>query len=202
MMRRGFWFIALLALLVTACSARPSSSGTEIRGQSLPEGLLTVDARSVRTGGRVPAPGRPAPDFTLVGADGTRHRLSDYRGRPVVINFWATWCPPCRAEMPALDQAYHQHREAGLLVIGVNMQESREVVQAFRESLGVHFPFALDEKGAVSRQYQVRGLPTTFFIAPDGTVAVRWTGMLTEEALTRILSAILQENAQSHVVQP
>ncbi|MGQ9903614.1 MAG: TlpA family protein disulfide reductase [Anaerolineae bacterium] len=120
-----------------------------------------------------PAPaarvGALAPDFSLSTLkDGQSVRLSDLRGRPVVVNFWATWCPPCRVEMPALQQA--QLNMPDVVVLGVNQQESADIVSRFMRDQGLDFLIALDVAGEVSRIYRVRALPTTYFIDSSGVI--------------------------------
>ncbi len=131
------------------------------------------DAFTVR--GPAPAVGHPAPDFTLVGIDGQPHSLSDYRGKPVVLNFWATWCGPCRAEMPELEAAA-QRFQGALVVLGVDQGEEPETVRAFLEELGITFPIVLDREQEVGTTYNVMGLPTTYFVDRDGVIQHLWTG--------------------------
>lgn len=117
-----------------------------------------------------PVAGRPAPDFTLQSDDGQTITLSDLRGQVVVLNFWATWCPPCRAEMPALEEVYQARREDGLVVLAVDQAESQSQVSAFREELALTFPLLLDPGYVVSDEYRIRLLPSTFFIDRAGVI--------------------------------
>ena len=116
--------------------------------------------------------GEAAPDFVLEDAStGRAVKLSDYRGRPVVLNFWATWCVPCRSEMPDLQRAYEQRAQSGdLVVIGVDDKEPANVVTAFTHDLGVTFPILLDRTSNVRSHYGVVGLPGTFFIDRNGVI--------------------------------
>lgn len=139
--------------------------------------LWTLASRvpaSATTGGRIPSPreGFLAPDFTLETLDGGTIALSELRGRPVVLNLWASWCPPCRAEMPALQAAYRLDGPNGLVVLAVNttFQDREADAAAFVEEFGLTFPIALDRDGVVSRQYLLRALPSTYFIGPDGVI--------------------------------
>jgi len=117
-----------------------------------------------------PAVDHPAPDFTLTRFDtGEKVRLSDLRGKPVIVNFWATWCRPCRAEMPALQATFERYGE-DLLVVGVDQGETGEVVGPFLDEFGITFPILMDEDMTVGRQYRILGLPTTFFIDSQGIV--------------------------------
>jgi peroxiredoxin len=121
---------------------------------------------------RAPSPqtGFAAPDFTLESIDGQTVRLSDLRGQAVLINFWATWCPPCRAEMPAIQQAYDRYRDQGFTVLAVNLQESDAQVRAFADQFSLTFPILMDRSGSVSAQYRVRALPSTFFVDRAGVI--------------------------------
>lgn len=114
--------------------------------------------------------GQPAPDFTLSASDGTTYRLSELRGRPVMINFWATWCGPCKEEMPAIDEAYQAYKGSGFIVLAVNVEESAAPVDRYVSKLKLTFPVLLDPSGSVSARYRVRSLPTTVFVRPDGII--------------------------------
>ncbi len=120
--------------------------------------------------GPPPQEGGPAPDFALQGLDGRIYRLSELRGRAVLINFWATWCGPCRTEMPAIEEVYRRYADGRLVVLAVNVEEDTDRVAPFVQRLGLSFPILLDRDGAVSRRYRVTGLPTTYLIRPDGTI--------------------------------
>jgi peroxiredoxin len=117
-----------------------------------------------------PVTGQPAPDFTLQTFDGQSLTLSDLRGQVVVLNFWATWCPPCRAEMPALQEVYDAHANDDLVVVAVDQNESAEQVAAFRSELKLSFPLLLDRQYVVTDRYRVGLLPSTFFIDGDGVI--------------------------------
>lgn len=149
--------------------------------------MLTADAQPVQ------APGQPAPEFELKSLEGRRTRLSEFRGRPVLVNFWASWCDPCRTEMPELVAAYEAHREAGLQVLAVNLrdQERERDVRRFVEEFRLPFPILLDARGAVRRRFRVRAIPTTVFIDTTGTLRLTHAGPLTAEALRRGLGEIL-----------
>jgi len=116
--------------------------------------------------------GRPeAPDFSLTDLNGQSHRLSDYRGKVVVVNFWATWCPPCREEMPSLDRAAQRLARDGILVLGVASGESLEKVAAFQGRFPVGFPLLPDASGKVMRGWPGVGLPNTFVVDRRGRIA-------------------------------
>ena len=112
----------------------------------------------------------PAPDFTLPARGGNSVSLAALRGRVVMINFWATWCGPCRAEMPALAEIQTQYASRGVIVIGVNQREDAGSIRRYLDSIGVDFPIALDPTGESNRQYRVLGLPTTYLIDRQGLI--------------------------------
>ncbi len=119
-----------------------------------------------------PQVGFTAPDFSLATLAGEPFSLSQLRGKAVVLNLWASWCPPCRAEMPALDAVYRKYRDQGLVVLGVNttFQDDEAAARAAIQDWGVTFPIVFDRDGVTSRQYHVQAMPTTFFIGRDGVI--------------------------------
>jgi cytochrome c biogenesis protein CcmG, thiol:disulfide interchange protein DsbE len=119
-----------------------------------------------------PQVGFTAPDFTLDSLAGDPITLTDLRGKVVVLNFWASWCPPCRAEMPALNVVYEKHRDQGLVVLGVNTayQDDEASARTAIRDWGLTFPIVFDRDGASGRQYRVQAMPTTFFIGRDGVI--------------------------------
>ncbi len=195
---RRWWIGVLLALVVVllvACSGASAGGAKQAASaETMTEGIYLIDAASVRRTSSPPAEGDQAPDFTFVSEDGKEFSLRDFHGHPVVINFWATWCPPCRMEMPALDQAYHAHKDNGLVMLAVEEMDKRADVLAFRQQMNVSLPMLLDTQGLVGRTYMVRGLPTTFFIDGEGRVVIRWTGMLTEESLQKNLQVLFERS--------
>ncbi len=153
---------------------------------------------SVASVGQIPSPreGFPAPDFTLDTLGGQAATLSTYRGKVVIVNLWASWCGPCRAEMPALQTVYATNRERGLEVLAVNstFQDGEADAQAFAQNLGLTFPILLDRDGAVSQRYLLRALPSTFFIDRKGVIrSVVFGGPMTEVGVQTKIEALLQE---------
>ena len=140
--------------------------------------LLLVAGYSAQAGESLtPLPGgKPAPDFELVDTDGKLHRLSDYRGNTVILNFWATWCPPCREEIPSMNRAWRQLAEEDVVMLAVNMGEDEDTIFVFTADYPAEFPLLLDRDGSVIAQWPVKGLPTTYIIAPDGSIAYRAIG--------------------------
>lgn len=117
-----------------------------------------------------------APDFALQDTEGKMHRLSDYRGKPVIINFWTTWCPPCREELPSMNRAWHLLEKEGIAMLALNMGEDEDAIFIFSADYPTDFPILMDQSGEVIEQWPVKGLPTTYVIAPDGTIAYRAIG--------------------------
>ncbi|MBK5930861.1 TlpA family protein disulfide reductase [Halochromatium salexigens] len=117
-----------------------------------------------------------APDFELSGPNAEVYRLEDFQGKPLIVNFWATWCPPCRAEMPSMQRAWEQVESEGIAIIAINVGEDSEAVKAFLEQVPVDFPLPLDTDSAVTQRWPLRGLPTTFVVAPDGRLVYKATG--------------------------
>jgi len=141
------------------------------------------------TGGGIPAPqaGFLAPDFTLNTLDGETVTLSDLRGQVILLNIWASWCPPCRAEMPAMQRVWEEYQARGVVVLAVNstVQDTPADAQAFVTENGLTFPIPLDTSGEVTRLYRVSSLPTSFFIGADGVIREVVIGGPMAEALLR-----------------
>ncbi len=114
--------------------------------------------------------GRTAPDFVLKSATGENLRLSEYRGDVVMINFWATWCGPCRQEMPLLDELYGRYQRVGFSLLGVNIDDDSRRAMAMVNELGVNFPVLFDEEKKVSKLYEVEAMPLTILLDREGTV--------------------------------
>lgn len=132
---------------------------------------------------------RPAPDFTLTDLDGNRVSLSQFSGQPVVVNFWATWCPPCKIEIPHLIEAYEREQD-DVVFLAVSVDEPASVVRRFAEENGMPFTILLDDGGSVAEDYGVKGIPTTFFISRDGQIAVRYVGPMSSRAIDEGLRRI------------
>jgi peroxiredoxin len=120
--------------------------------------------------------GALAPDFLLARLNDGEMRLSDLRGKAVVLNFWATWCAPCRTEIPQLVAADERYSDDELVIVGVNMQEGKGIVRPYAEDYGIEFPVAIDVDGEVGDAYRLLGLPVTYFIDSDGVVRSVFTG--------------------------
>ena len=151
--------------------------------------LASADKSGSSTAGLVPAPqvGFLAPDFELKTTDGETVRLSDLRGQAVLVNLWATWCPPCRAEMPAIQKIHNEYKDRGLTVLAVNMtyQDTQSDIAPFIAEYGLTFPILLDETDSVGSAYQLRSLPSSFFIDREGIIREVVIGGPMAEALLR-----------------
>ncbi len=146
--------------------------------------------------GLSPVKGKPdAPDFSLPDLDGKTHRLSDYRGKVVVVNFWATWCPPCRFEMPSMQSAWLKTKDKGVVILAIDVGEDEDTIFTFTGDYPVEFPLLLDEDSKIIHQWSVRGLPTTFVIDPDGRIVYRaiggrhWDDPILLEKILKLLPA-------------
>jgi thiol-disulfide isomerase/thioredoxin len=137
--------------------------------------------------------GEVAPDFRLKRLAEGEASLSELRGRPVLVNFWASWCKPCRAEMPEIISAYQAHRDAGLEVLAVNLtdQERMKDVRKFTAEVGLPFTVLLDQKGDVRERYGLTAVPTSIFIDSAGVMRIINSGPISSSALHRGLREIL-----------
>ncbi len=127
--------------------------------------------------GLSPVPGTPAaPQFSLPDLDGNQFRLFDFRGKVVIVNFWATWCPPCREEMPSMQRAWTVLEKEGILMLAINVGEDEDTIFEFTASYPVEFPLLLDSDSGTTSTWPLRGLPTTFVIGPKGRLIFRAVG--------------------------
>jgi thiol-disulfide isomerase/thioredoxin len=188
------WLFLTLAL--AGCGANAGSAAlpevATIGVDTLPEGLgrgyplaATVDGDA----GMGIGIGEQAPNFRLTLDDGRSLSLHDLAGRPVLINFWATWCGPCRIEMPELVRTAAATPE--LVILAVNVQEELEQIEAFAGDFQMTMPIPRDEQGDIQNLYQVRGMPTSYFIDRDGVIRAVWAGVLTPNRLEELLDQIL-----------
>ncbi|MFN8378721.1 MAG: cytochrome c biogenesis protein CcdA [Anaerolineae bacterium] len=165
----------------TPGAAAPAADGAAAATVAEVEATPTVDAVEGT------AIGNLAPDFALPGDDGQTYRLSDFRGRPVLLNFWATWCGPCRVEMPAFQQVHETGSD--LAILAVDYGQTAEDVAGYREEMGVTFPLLVDETMEVGDTYGVAQIPSTFLIGPDGRVVTVHYGPLTVEQINELAAS-------------
>lgn len=185
--RRLFW-------LVTACLCLLGSVWLVVSA-GLPQraaftgqftGELEIGQRPI-----APEIGAQAPSFSAPTLDAGSLTLSALQGEPVILNFWATWCVPCRVEMPELQQLYNQYQDAGLHVVAINMGETQTAIDRWVAEFDLTFDVVLDENQALPALYHLRGQPSTYVIAPDGVITHIFYGPTTAEALERALAPYL-----------
>lgn len=137
--------------------------------------------------------GDEAPDFTLVDLNGEEHRLSDYKGQGVFLNFWGTWCKPCAKEMPAMDRQYEVYKDQGVQILAVNIAQSNFEVERFVDQYGLDFPIVIDKTKSVMEAYNIDPLPTTLLINPEGEIEKIVRGEMTEQDIALFMEQIRPE---------
>ncbi len=185
--------IAIFSVLVLALFA------------TLAYGLSNRSTATGRSG--VTRVGKPAPDFAMrlldVGTasspENGEFRLSDHEGVPVVINFWASWCPPCRQESPSFERLWRLYQDTGIQFVGVDIQDEVSDAEEYVREFGLTFPNGVDPDGAITVEYGVIGLPVTFFIGSSGIVEGRWVGAITEDKLEEWVKMLLADSTQGEV---
>ena len=201
---RGWWRGVVFPLLILAAIVGGLwYFGVRDQGGEAPElaggvryGTVELPLEKNVTGKR-PAgeTGRAAPDFLLEQLDGPPLRFSDLQGRPVLVNFWATWCPPCRKEIPVLIKAYGENKSRGFLVVAVNLQEGDRPVRRFAQEFGMEFPIVMDRTGQVAQTWRIggpiKGLPASYFVDRDGVIREVFFGAMNEDVLREKLAKIL-----------
>ncbi|MBS1966958.1 MAG: TlpA family protein disulfide reductase [Chloroflexi bacterium SZAS-1] len=175
--RLSWLLLALFLLLLAACGGTPATTPVVSSGPQ----TIAVSSRILPGGAQdvIPAQGEAAPDFEYTMPDGSTHTLSQLRGKKVLLNFWATWCGPCRSEMPDLQQTLSKYSD--VVVIGVNKAQTLDQLGPFANELGVTFPLITNLDGDIAERYAAKLLPTTYFINSDGTIALRKTGVMNAE---------------------
>ena len=184
--KKGLLAGAVLGLVlgITIFLTNPALRNLDILNQPLP-------ATSNSPNGISPIPGTTAPDFTLVDAHTEQPvSLSNFKGQPVILNFWATWCGPCKIEMPHLQDAHNDYHSSGVTILAINSGEDSKTVLSFASELNLTFPMLLDSTGTVQQQYQIRGFPSTVFIHKDGTIAHNHIGMISADLLIERIEQI------------
>ena len=200
-MRMGlFGGLLVLALIVSACGSEPAASPTDVPASPTPPPSTTPVPTPTRvlapTATALPRPTpvtirtgqdmEPASDFRIDLLSGEELALSDLRGKVVVLNFWATWCPPCREEMPSFESIYREYKDRDVVFVGVAVADTEERARDFVEGVGVTYPIGLDTSG-IAEAYRVTAMPTTFFIDREGTITRKLQGLASEGALRLFL---------------
>lgn len=177
--------IAAGAIVLGFISYAFFTSRSDLSKFALTEGRgIFVDDPTALRNEEAPSLGFLAPDFTLTDVNGQSVSLSGLRGKPVLLNFWATWCPPCRKELPQL-QVFHERYGEKITLVGINWGENAKAVKDFLERFGVRYLNLLDERGMAFTLYRLTGIPETFFIDPEGYLRGAWIGPITAEEIAR-----------------
>lgn len=171
----GLLILAIVGLTLWPQFGKAESSGTS--GIILPPATLD----------------QPAPSLTLTDLEGNQVSLSDHLGEVVLVNNWATWCPPCRAEMPELNEYYRKHKNQGFIILAVESGDPETQVRAFAQDLGLEFPVLLDPEQISVRTFQNASLPNTYVIDRKGNLRLMWTGAINMSTLEEYVTPLLKE---------
>ena len=133
-----------------------------------------------------------APELTLTTLDGKEESLADYEGQVVLVNLWATWCPPCKAELPVLEQFYKDHKDDGFVIIGIDFGEPEATVASFVNASDLTYPIWIDEGSESGMAFSSYSLPASFVIDRDGTVVLAWTGAITQSMLEKHVTPVIE----------
>lgn len=156
-----------------------------------PIGLLLILVWAVTS---IPAALAESADFTLPGMDGKEYKLSDYRGKWVVVNYWATWCPPCLTEIPELVDFHEDHKDKDAVVLGVNFEDiGANGLKRFTEEYFINYPVLLTKPGPSSELGPIPGLPTTYMVSPEGEIVARQVGPVTAKTITDFINEQTKE---------
>ena len=144
---------------------------------------------------------KPAPEFTLTLFHGGELDLSQHIGEPMVINFWASWCPPCHEEAPLLERTWRSYKDKNVLFVGVDIQDTEQDGRDYLEEYGITYPNGLDGDGKITVEYGVIGLPVTFFVNRDGVVERRWVGSIEQSRLIEWVEELAAGQGPSDAVE-
>jgi thiol-disulfide isomerase/thioredoxin len=195
LVRGAIALVLLLAIGGTALIVRAVGDGGDggapvsVGGAPTSDATAAADPETGALDNRAPIVGQPAPDFVLRDLNGQLVQLSDLRGSVVWINFWASWCRPCKQELPEIQKLYDEKRGEGLVVLAVNWKDSESTAAAYGEDLGLGMPVLLDRRSEVFDQYKLQGLPDSFFIDREGNLAALHFGYLTAETMRKRLES-------------
>lgn len=177
--------IAAVALIVGAVYLNKSGNGNSASAQGVPAENAAMET---------PGEGKVAPDFTLTSTDGKTIRLSDFRGKVVVLDFWATWCPPCKAEIPDFIKLYSQYKDDGFQMLGVSLDRGGlDAVKPFMKDYGVNYPIMLGNDQVVSDYGGISGIPTTFVIDKQGVIRASFIGYRPASVFEKLIQQLTSE---------
>ena len=171
--------IVFVNLWETNSTEEKKESASEENGSTSSENVSVSDLSGVEIG-------KAAPDFELVTLTGESVKLSDYKGKKVILNFWATWCPPCKAEMPHMQKFYEENKGNGIEILAVNLTDidnGQDSIESFVKDYGLTFDIPLDQKGVIGRQYQAFTIPTSYLIDSNGNISNKIVGPMDEEMM-------------------
>lgn len=200
-MKKIYLILLIVMVFATACS---SAEDNIVDNDKAPDSIMfksaeEVDDKTDRGGSQDPvdiALGLESPDFTLTNLDGEEVSLSDYRGKIVIVNFWATWCKWCDLEMPDLNKIYTENED--IVVLAVNVMEDEQTVKKYIEEGGYEFEVVLDTEGKIASDYLVNGLPNSYFVDKDGILQFIEMGMISNEKLVNVVDAIREYHEGSN----
>ena len=152
-------------------------------------GVLGTSTATGRSGKELV--GKKTPFFVAPKVGGQLISLEDYKERPLILNFWASWCPPCRDETPGMERVWRKYKDEGVIILGINVQDGEKEAERYISEFGVTFSNALDLDGSITVDYGITGLPVTFFINKKGFVIGRWVGSISEEKLDNWVSSLI-----------
>lgn len=181
-MKKKFLFFIAILLVLASCSksdntkvVKAEKNGTEIVTPSVD--INAIQDAMAQGGFDISNKTLPSIDFELKNLNGESEKLSDYKGKVVFLNFWATWCGPCQSEMPAMEKVYNELKDKDFVILAVDLSEDKDTVRAFIEERNLTFPVLLDKDGQVGAMYDARSIPATYVISRDGNILGRAVGV-------------------------
>lgn len=176
----------------TTINAKQSTSSTQNKASTNNSSSSGQNSNTASSSNKTSseAPKVKAIDFKLKDLNGKEVSLSDYKGKKVFLNFWASWCPPCKAEMPEMEKLYQETKDSDLVILAVNLAEDKSTVQKFISGNKYNFPVLLDSDNSVAIKYQVASIPTSYFIDKDGNIVAKHIGSMTLENMKSYINNI------------